>query len=102
MSMPGPAPFGEFTLQQMRRAKAEFGHFQPADDIALGVGNGLAVFARQRFGQLVHVAVQKLDELHQNPWHAFAGWSLPRPAAPWPRLATAWAISSLEANGTFA
>jgi hypothetical protein len=66
MSMPGP-PLGEFTLEQMRRAKAEFCHFQPADDVTLGVGDGLSVFARQRFGELVHVAVQQLDELHQNP-----------------------------------
>ena len=63
----GTGALGEFTLEQMRRAEAEFRHFQPADDVALGVGNGLAVFAGQRLGQLVHVTVQQFDELHQHP-----------------------------------
>ena len=37
---------GKFTFQQMRRADAEFDHLQPALNVALGVGNRLAMLAR--------------------------------------------------------
>jgi hypothetical protein len=62
----GARAVGVLALQQVRRADAELRHFEPALHVALGVGDGLAVLARQRLGQLVHVAVQQLDELHQS------------------------------------
>ncbi len=44
---------GELTLEKVRRADAEFDHFQAALDVALGVRNGLAMLAGQKFGQRV-------------------------------------------------
>jgi hypothetical protein len=35
----------------MRRADAEFDHLEAALDVALGVGNGLAMLAGEQFGQ---------------------------------------------------
>ena len=58
---------GEFAFQHLRRADAVFDHFQTALDVALGIGNGLAMLAAQRLGQLVHVAVQQADEFHHHP-----------------------------------
>jgi hypothetical protein len=60
----GARAVGVFALQQMRRADAELDHLKAALHVALGVGDGLAVFAAQRLGQLVHVAVQEADEGH--------------------------------------
>jgi hypothetical protein len=51
----------------VRRADAELDHFEPALHVALGVGQGLAMLAAQRLGQLVHVAVQQADEFHHHP-----------------------------------
>jgi hypothetical protein len=65
----GTGAVGELAFQQMRRADAEFDHLKPALHIALGVGKGLAMFAADGFGQLVHVAV---DEAHQRHHHAGA------------------------------
>ena len=62
----GAGAVGELALQQVRGADAELGHLQPADHVALGVGDGLAMLAAQGLGQLVHVAVQELHELHQH------------------------------------
>ena len=50
----------------MRRADAELDHFQSALDVALGVGDGLAMFGRQGEGQFVHVAVQEAHEFHHH------------------------------------
>ncbi len=57
---------GEFALHQMRNARCELAHFEATLDVALGVGNGLAVLARQRIGKLVHVAVQQVDEARED------------------------------------
>ena len=54
--------FGKFAFQQMRDAAGEFHHFQTAGDGPLGIGERLAVFARQDFRQIVHVPVQQLAE----------------------------------------
>ena len=62
----GACAVGVFALEQMRRADAELDHFEPADHITLGVGQGLAMLAAERFGQLVHIAVQQIDEFHQH------------------------------------
>jgi len=42
-----------FALQHVRDAAAELDHFQPALDIALGIGNDLAVFGREQPRELV-------------------------------------------------
>ena len=57
---------GEFALLQMRNAADEFADFEAAHDIALGIFNGLAMLAGEQHRQLVHVAVQKFDELEEN------------------------------------
>ncbi len=62
----GTGAVGELTLQQVGRADAELDHLQAALDVALGVGEGLAVFGRQRLGQLVHVAVDQADKGHHH------------------------------------
>ncbi|MNX85344.1 hypothetical protein D3C86_1171790 [compost metagenome] len=57
---------GELTLLQMRNAADKFADFEAADDIALGILDGLAVLTGEQHRQLVHVAVQKFDELEEN------------------------------------
>src|SRR5262249_2097730 len=37
-----------------------------ADNVALGVLDGLAMLLREQFGELVHVLVQKVDELEED------------------------------------
>ena len=51
----------------MRNAAGKFDHFKPALNVALGVGNGLAVLARQQVCKLVVVALGKFQELHHHP-----------------------------------
>ncbi len=62
----GACPFGKLTLLQMRDAADELADFEAAHDIALGVIDRLAMLLRKQLGKLVHVAVQKLDELEEN------------------------------------
>ena len=62
----GAGAFGVFALHQMRDAAGEFGDFKAALDVALGVGNGLAVLAREQLGELVVVALHQLDEFHHD------------------------------------
>ena len=50
----------------MRRADADLDHFEAALDVALGVGDGLAVLARQEVGQRIIVALHQVEELHQH------------------------------------
>ena len=50
----------------MRRADADFDHFEAALDVALGVGDRLAVLARQDIGQFVIVAGDQFEEFHQH------------------------------------
>ena len=50
----------------MRNAAGEFDHLEAALDVALGVGNGLAVLARQQLGELVVVALRQFEELHHH------------------------------------
>ena len=50
----------------MRNAAGEFDDFEAALDVALGVGNGLAVLARQQVGELVVVALDQFEELHHH------------------------------------
>ena len=50
----------------MRRAEREFDHLDAALNVALGVGDRLAVLARQRLGHLVVVLGDEVDEFHQH------------------------------------
>ena len=50
----------------MRNAAGEFDHFEAALDVALGVGNGLAVLARQQVGELVVIALGEFEEFHHH------------------------------------
>ena len=50
----------------MRNAAGELDDLKPALDIALGVGNGFAVFARQQFGELVVIALRQFEEFHHD------------------------------------
>jgi hypothetical protein len=63
----GARAVGVFALQQVRCTDAELDHLEPPLHVAPGVGQGLAMLAAQRLGQLVHVAVQQADEFHQHP-----------------------------------
>ena len=49
----GAGAFGELALHQVRNAGAELHHLDAALDVALGVGDGLAVLAGQQFGERV-------------------------------------------------
>ncbi len=50
----------------MRRAKREFDHLDAALDVALGVGDRLAVLAGENVGELVVVPGDEVEELHQD------------------------------------
>ena len=57
---------GIFALHQMRDAEREFDHLDAALDVALGVGDRLAVLARQRVGELVIMFGDEIEKLHQD------------------------------------
>ena len=98
----GAGAVGELALQQMRRADAELDHLEPALHVALGVGEGLAMFAAERLGQLVHVAVEQAHELHHHARAALRVRGAPVRPAPSAAAATAASSSAFEASGTFA
>jgi len=58
---------GVFALQRMRDAAGELDEFQAALDVALGVGDDLAVLAGQQLGQLRHVGLDQPLELEHHP-----------------------------------
>ena len=57
---------GIFALHQMRRAERELDHLDAALDVALGVGDRLAVLAGENVGEFVIVAGDEVEELHQH------------------------------------
>ena len=61
----GAGAVGVFALHQMRDAERELDHFDAALNVALGVGDRLAVLARQNVGELVVVLGDEIEELHQ-------------------------------------
>ena len=63
---PRPGALGVFALQHVRDAAAEFDDLQPALDVALAVGDHLAVLARaEQVRQLVHIRLdQRLEVEH--------------------------------------
>jgi hypothetical protein len=50
----------------MRNPARKLDHFETALHVTRGIGHDLAVFRRQKLGQLVHVNFQKTLELEQN------------------------------------
>ena len=50
----------------MRHAEREFDHFDAALDIALGVGDRLAMLAGKNVGEFVVVLRDEIEELHQD------------------------------------
>ncbi len=58
---------GVIALQRMRDAAGELDEFQAALDVALGVGDDLAVLAGQQLGQLRHVGLDQPLELEHHP-----------------------------------
>ena len=50
----------------MRHAEREFDHLDAALNVAPGVGDRLAVLARQNVGELVVVFADEVEELHHN------------------------------------
>lgn len=63
----GAGGVGELALEQVRDAGGELDHLEAALDVALGVGDGLAVLGGQQPGQVLHVVLHELQELHQHP-----------------------------------
>ena len=58
---------GEVALEQLRNAAGELDDVDAARDLALRVGEHLAVFERDHFRQRVLVVVQQLQELEHHP-----------------------------------
>ncbi len=77
----GAGAFGVLALHQMRNAAGELDDLEAALDVALGVGNGLAVLARQQLGQLVVVALRPVRGTSSSRGRGAAGWWRPMPAA---------------------
>ena len=50
----------------MRNAEREFDHLDAALNVALGVGDRLAVLARQNVGEFVVVLRDEFEKLHQH------------------------------------
>src|SRR3546814_3194794 len=63
----GTGTLGVFAFQRMRDAAGEFDDFEPALDVAPGVGDDLAVFGRQQVRQLVHVLFDQHLEVEHHP-----------------------------------
>ena len=96
----GAGAVGVLALQQMRDAAGELDHLEAALDVALGVGDGLAVLAREAVGELVVVARRRARRTSSARGRGAAGWWRPRPAArPW-RSRRRRRTSALEASAT--
>ena len=63
----GASPLSIFALQHMWNAAAKFDDFKPALDIALTVGDNLAVFGRQHMRQIVHIGLDQPFEFKHHP-----------------------------------
>jgi hypothetical protein len=58
---------GEVALEQLRDAAGKFHNLNAARDLALRVGEHLAVLGRDQAGQLVFVRVEQLQKLEHHP-----------------------------------
>ncbi|ATZ28652.1 hypothetical protein SLAV_34405 [Streptomyces lavendulae subsp. lavendulae] len=73
----GAGVVGELALEEVRDPGGELDDLQAALEIAVGVGDGLAVLGRQQPGQGIPFAFDELEEAHQD-----AGAPLGVPLAP--------------------
>ena len=62
----GAGAVGEFALHHVRRADAYLDHFEAALNVALGVGDRLAMFAGKDLGEFVVLAVHQFKKFHQH------------------------------------
>ena len=62
----GAGALGVLALEQMRDAAGELDHFEPALDVALGVGEGLAVLGGEQPREVVEFPLQQLEELEHH------------------------------------
>jgi hypothetical protein len=76
MSMPGPAPSVNSPFI-MCGAPMRFDDFEAALDVALGVGDGLAVLARQDVGQRIVSRLASVRGTSSARARGAAGWSPP-------------------------
>ena len=63
----GAGAFGVLALHQVRDAAGELDHLEAALDVALGVGDGLAVLGREELGEVLDVLLDQLQELEHDP-----------------------------------
>ena len=63
----GPGAFGIFALQRVRDAAGELDDLQAALDIALGVGDHLAMLAGKQLGQVLHIGLDQALEVEHHP-----------------------------------
>ena len=63
----GARALGVLALQRMRDAAGELDDLEAALDVALGVGDDLAVLGREQLGQLVHARFHEALELEHDP-----------------------------------
>jgi hypothetical protein len=59
-------PFGEFAFHQMRNTASEFDDFQPALNIALGIGDHLAMLGREKAREAVHLLLDQRLEIEHH------------------------------------
>jgi hypothetical protein len=71
----GARALGVLTLQQVRDADGELDHLDAALNVALGIREGLAVFAGEQSGEFVDVLIDEVHELHH---HAGPALRIPR------------------------
>ena len=57
---------GVFTLEHVGGAHAHLDHFDAALDVALGIGDGLAMLAGQDVSEFVDILGDEIEELHQH------------------------------------
>ena len=100
MSMPGPARVGELALQQVRRADADLGDLEAAGDVALGVGQGLAVLAATAPRPAGPCRGSGARRSASSPAPAAAGWSRAQRGCARSAPATAASSSAAVARAT--
>src|SRR5262249_14765727 len=63
----GSGAFRELALEQVRNAAGELDHLEAALDVALGVGEGLAVLGGEERRELVVLLLHQLEEPEHDP-----------------------------------
>ena len=63
----GTGAVAELALEQVRDAAGELDHLEPALNVALGIGEGLAVLGGEQPREAVELLLHQLEELEQHP-----------------------------------